>query len=117
VKKATNKSWAKAYAKQALSDLQAREILVRSNAPKCHRLHFLQMAAEKTCKAYLNQGEVKKHTLVSKTLPQIARHYYALHNNNNEIAQWELSKIKKIAHEIQVLAPGSSDSSVRMGQQ
>jgi hypothetical protein len=44
-------SWA--YAKQALSDLDARESLVSAGSSKCHRLHFLQMAAEKVCKAYL----------------------------------------------------------------
>jgi len=48
-----DEDWARAYAKQALSDLDVREILVRGNTEKCHRLHFLQMAAEKTCKAYL----------------------------------------------------------------
>jgi len=48
-----DEDWAGGYARQALSDPDAREILVRGNAEKCHRLHFLQMAAEKTCKAYL----------------------------------------------------------------
>jgi len=46
-----DEDWARAYAKQVLSDLDVREILVRGNTEKCHRLHFLQMAAEKTCKA------------------------------------------------------------------
>ena len=44
-----DEEWARGYAKQAISDLDTREIIVRGNAAKCHRLHFLQMAAEKTC--------------------------------------------------------------------
>jgi len=51
-----DEEWAGGYARQALSDPDAREIPVRGNAEKCHRPHFLQMAAEKTCKA-LDHGK------------------------------------------------------------
>jgi hypothetical protein len=44
---ATDQAWASAYARQALSDLATRELLASTGAHKCHRLHFLQMAAEK----------------------------------------------------------------------
>jgi hypothetical protein len=57
-----DKDWARGYARQALSDLRARDILVSANAEKCHRLHFLQMAAEKACKARLiaQNGDVRE---------------------------------------------------------
>jgi hypothetical protein len=105
---ATLTDWARGYAKQSLSDLDAREALVRARIVKCHRLHFLQMAAEKACKAYLIAGgkKVKKrHDVVEKYLPQLARHFYSLENQNNNIAQWELSQIKALAREIEALAP------------
>ncbi|MGA6980922.1 MAG: hypothetical protein WCC95_04355 [Candidatus Sulfotelmatobacter sp.] len=54
---ATDQDWARAYAKQALSDLDAREKLESAGVHKCHRLHFLQMAAEKLCKAYLGDQQ------------------------------------------------------------
>lgn len=115
---AKDKDWAKAYAKQALSDLEAREILVRERAEKCHRLHFLQMAAEKACKAYLtmangHENVRKTHAYVERNLPIIARQFYAMINDNNTISRWEVSEIKRIAHEIEVLAPACDDGDVR----
>ena len=71
---AIDRDWARGYAKQAISDLAAREILARANADKCHRLHFLQMAAEKVCKAYLvaQNGHEKvrrTHAYIARNLP------------------------------------------------
>lgn len=110
--------WAGSYAKQALSDLEAREILVRGNAEKCHRLHFLQMAAEKACKAYLtmangHENVRKTHGYVARNLPIIARQFYSLLNDNNKISRWEISEIKRLAHEIEVLAPACDHGDVR----
>ncbi len=114
---AIDQAWARAYARQALSDLDAREILAGSGAPKCHRLHFLQMAAEKVCKAYLTtsngHSNVRKtHAYVAKNLPIIARVFYS--NNRNQIARWEMSEIRRLAHEIEVLAPACDDGDVRL---
>lgn len=114
----TNQDWAQGYAKQALSDLRAREMLVESSADKCHRLHFLQMAAEKACKAHLamangHENVRKTHAYVARNLPIIARHFYALSNNNNQLAQWEISEIRRLAHEIEVLAPACDGGDVR----
>jgi len=50
----TGAEWRVAYAKQAQVDPHAREKLPED--PKlsaCQQLHFLQMACEKICKAYL----------------------------------------------------------------
>lgn len=114
----TNEDWARGYAKQALSDLRAREALVQTNAERCHRLHFLQMAAEKTCKAHLSKANRrdkvrKSHACVERILPIIARQFYAVMNNNNQIARWEISQIRHLAHEIEVLAPACDDGDVR----
>jgi len=114
----TNEDWARSYAKQALSDLRAREVLVRADTEKCHRLHFLQMATEKVCKAYLTKtnghDKVRKsHAYVARNLPIIARHFYTAANDDNQIARWEISQIRRLAHEIQVLAPACDDGDVR----
>jgi hypothetical protein len=107
---ATDQDWATAYAKQALSDLDAREKLALAGAHKCHRLHFLQMAAEKVCKAHLtsangHENVRKTHAYIEKNLPIIARLFCSTANDDNVMAQWETREIKRIAGEIQVLAP------------
>jgi hypothetical protein len=111
-----SEQWARGYARQALSDLSAREALVK--AEKCHRLHFLQMAAEKTCKAHLiaanGHDHVRRsHAYIAHHLPQIARHFYGKLNDNNEISHWELSEIKRLAREIEMLAPACKGGDVR----
>ncbi len=115
---ATDQEWARAYARQALSDLDAREKLARAGAHKCHRLHFLQMAAEKVCKAYLTtsngHGNVRKtHAYVERNLPIIARNFYSSANDNNQVSAREISEIRALAHQIQVLAPACDDGGTR----
>ncbi len=115
---ATDEDWARGYAKQALSDLEAREILVSGNAEKCHRLHFLQMASEKVCKAYLtmangHENVRKTHAYVARNLPIIARQFYTIINDDNEISRWEISEIRRIAREIEVLAPACDENDIR----
>ena len=111
-------NWARAYARQALSDLRAREVLVLAGAEKCHRLHFLQMAAEKACKARLaktigHDNVRKRHDYVAKHLPIIARDFYAKMNDNNQISRWEISEIRRLAREIEILAPACNGGECR----
>lgn len=115
---ATDQDWARAYAKQALSDLDAHEKLAKANAHKCHRLHFLQMASEKVCKAFLTRhnghANVRKtHAYVAKHLPRIAREFY-LRANGSQMPPWQLNYIETLASEIQVLAPACDDGDVRL---
>ena len=50
----TPDNWGEAYAKQALADFNAwNELQGNSAIPSCQKLHFLQMACEKLCKAHL----------------------------------------------------------------
>ena len=97
--------WARSYACQALSDLDAREKLALAAAAKCHRLHFLQMAAEKVCKAYLtvNNGHVnvrRTHACVERNLPMLARQFCDV-----SLSSREMLNIRRLAKEIEVLAP------------
>lgn len=113
----SDKQWATSYATQALSDLTVHDLLVRSNAEKCRRLHFLQMATEKTCKAYLtieNGHDMvrKTHACIKKHLPRIAQQFYSTNSNRNQ-ALYQLSEIKRLSHEIELLAPACDDEDVR----
>ena len=106
--------WAKAYAKQALSDLDAREALVKSGTQKCHRLHFLQMAAEKVCKAYLVKTNgydhlKKSHAYVKSILPQLARSLYTNINESNAIKSGKIRVVKHLTGQIELLAPACND--------
>ena len=115
---AKSDDWARAYAKQALSDLDARETLALAGADKCHRLHFLQMATEKVCKAHLtsrngHENVRKTHGYIEKNLPIIARLFYSRVNSANQMAMWEIKHIEKIAREIELLAPACDDGGTR----
>ena len=114
----TNFDWARSFALQALSDLDTRDLLARLNAGKCHRLHFLQMAAEKTCKAHLivasGYRNVKKsHAYVESVLPIIARQFYSMANDKNKMAKWEMEKIKNLSREIELLSPACDEGDAR----
>lgn len=114
----TDHDWARSYARQALSDLGAREVLVLGKAEKCHRLHFLQMAAEKTCKAHLtiangHESVRRSHAYVKRNLPIVARHVYAMMNDDSRITAWEMSEVRRLAREIELLAPACDDGDVR----
>lgn len=114
----TDETWARSYALQALSDLEARDALDQAEVEKCHRLHFLQMAAEKACKAFLiaenGYTSVRKtHAYVASVLPVIARQFYTSLNSKSNNREWEISEIARLAYEIEVLAPACHDGNFR----
>jgi len=107
---ATAGQWRIAYAKQARADLQAREVLARDvKVPACQHLHFLQMACEKICKAYLcgmgtDPGALQKsHAYISKPLPAIIREQ--LVRRRSAQPRWVLEAIRALARRIELLAP------------
>src|SRR6266850_6190379 len=105
--------WRIAYAKQAKVDLQIRDELLRHLAiPDCQQLHFLQMACEKVCKAYLcGQGIDPKtlqssHAYIAGPLPIIARQQFAMHSGHaKKDRSWMIHAIRKLARKIELLAP------------
>jgi hypothetical protein len=114
-----DEEWAEGYARQALSDLGAREAVARPEVKveKCHRLHFLQMAAEKICKAYMTTtngyDHVRKtHACVARVLPIVARQFYGV-INRTRISSWEISEIRRLAREIEMLAPACDGGEAR----
>jgi hypothetical protein len=110
-------SWASAYARQAKSDLQAREqLLINERIPACHQLHFLQMAAEKLCKAHLSaQGQPQEvletsHAFIAGPLPVIARQIIARDAGKLPRLTWVLGAIRKLARQIELLHPQVNDA-------
>ena len=76
------------------------------------------MAAEKACKAHLaaNGGhdQVKKsHAYVGKVLPTLARQFVTRENAGIQLPGSLLSEIKRLAHEVEVLAPARDDGGAR----
>jgi hypothetical protein len=116
--KLADEAWARAFARQALSDLRALEVLGDGQVEKCHRLHFLQMAAEKACKAHLvaingHENVRRSHAYIAAILPILARTYYPVLNPGARIPRWELELIAKLAREIELLAPACDRGDTR----
>lgn len=105
--------WRIAYAKQALADLRAREkLLEHPDVPDCQQLHFLQMACEKLCKAFLSGQGVDAETLrsshayISGQLPIIARQQFAQESRRVQGDRtWMIPAIRALARRIELLAP------------
>lgn len=105
--------WRIAYARQALADLRAREkLLEHPDIPDCQQLHFLQMACEKVCKAYLCGQGVDPETLrtshayISGPLPIIARQQFTqearkVHTDRT----WVVRALRVLARRTELLAP------------
>jgi len=53
------------------------------------------------------------HAYVARNLPIIARQFYTIINDDNEISRWEISEIRRIAREIEVLAPAGNENDIR----
>lgn len=98
-------AFAAAFAQQAASDLRVYDLLQTTRLPKCHRLHYLQMASEKACKAYLYAGQngpvahSNRHDVVEKVLTTWMRRHPAAYSGGMR------ATVRRYAHEIDRLAP------------
>jgi len=111
----TELQWRKAFALQALSDLDAREHLAKTSLPLCHQLHFLQMACEKVCKAHQIDDEgtfEEKHDVIAKTLPVLARQVFSSQDDFNP-KRGQRAAIQKMAQEIELLSPSCNSAKSR----
>ena len=98
--------------------MKVRDLLSELSVDRCHRLHFLQMAAEKTCKAHLsaengNRDVKRTHAYVRQVLPVIARVFYSRAIGGSSIPIWQLQEIRRLASEVEILAPASNSGEVR----
>lgn len=107
-------AFAEAFRRQALSDLNAYNVLVRTTLPTSHSLHYLQMWLEKLCKAYLWLPSVKtselrtRHQVVGLVLPQLVRErrrrLEAFHKQ-----EIHMDSIRALCREIDLLHPQVKD--------
>ena len=107
--------WSVAFARQACSDFDAREQLLRSGQlPQCHQLHYLQMAMEKTAKAHLVEGGSDpiavqaSHAYIAKVVPIIVRE--ALARLPGYGSQWVVHAVRTLARRIELLHPQIDDA-------
>jgi hypothetical protein len=105
-------NWTQAFARQAASDLDAREVLAADpSLPACHALHFLQMACEKLCKASMistgtDPMEVQRsHASIAKHLPTIIRLYMSRQARRLPRDNWIVDAIRPLARKIELLSP------------
>ncbi len=103
-------NWSRAYARQVISDLQVREMLIEQGAELCHRLHFLQMASEKVCKAHLSAGSDNQdvrhsHAYIAAVIPVLARQFYSRRNLRSPLSHWQVVQLRRLANEVELLAP------------
>ncbi|HSU66193.1 MAG TPA: hypothetical protein VLJ39_04960, partial [Tepidisphaeraceae bacterium] len=99
-------NWVQAFARQAASDLDAREALAASRSlPACHALHYLQMACEKLCKASMIAGghdpaDVQRsHASIAKHLPTIVKLYMSREAGKLPRNNWIVQMIRPLARQ------------------
>lgn len=119
--------WSEAFLDQARADFETFCQLAASaslakgwHAPACHRLHFLQMACEKLCKAHLLRAGARpddvrrSHAHIAGQLPTIFNQYYAeAIVSRSKIPSHVMQSVRKLAREIELLAPAVDDGGGR----
>jgi hypothetical protein len=108
--------WVKAYARQADKDFVAWELYEKhpeAVAAECHKLHFLQMACEKLCKAHLIQRGTPprdlqgSHGYIANPLRIVIREQMRRMRRNLDGTQGVLTQIRLLANEIELLNPAT----------
>jgi hypothetical protein len=109
-------NWSQAYARQAASDLDVREVIAADpSLPACHSLHFLQMGCEKLCKASMiaagadPEDMQRSHAFIAKHLPTIVRAYMSREAGRVERDNWMVNAIRPLARKIELLNPAIRD--------
>jgi hypothetical protein len=111
--------WAAAFAFQAIADLETRDILAQTDAKPFARLHFLQMAAEKLCKAYLvDENGIDQlrfhHCIIRKQLPRILEHVLQRTESwRPERRRTKIHALKSLIREIEILCPSCTEADSR----
>lgn len=108
-------NWSQAFARQAQSDLDAREVLSAQRLPQCHALHFLQMACEKMCKASMIASGAdplqvqRSHASIAKHLPTVVKLYLSRDSKRVPRDSWIVSAVRPLARKIELLNPAVKD--------
>ncbi|MEZ5386185.1 MAG: hypothetical protein R3F13_11785 [Prosthecobacter sp.] len=110
-------TWSEAFLRQAASDFEVHEFLSRQvHLPRCHGLHYLQMAVEKLVKSFLCHGSGgpprESHAVVTGFIRSCAsnRKLRDRFKMENQPFSSMLRKLTRVAEYIEKLAPAMSDS-------
>jgi len=107
-------AWAVAFHRQATSDWAAMELLMDAPLARCHWLHYLQMAAEKTAKAHAlgQRGAsvervIRHHTGVDKFVRAfiLGPVYNRVYRGRDAQRDVDLRRMVRVALMVQALAP------------
>jgi hypothetical protein len=119
----TSEEWSRAFAKQALADFDAWNVLNLAMGipplPPSQKLHFLQMACEKLAKSHLLKAGSKmseleqSHAYTAKNIPTIVRQQMILGGENKRVADSVRDQCKRLAREIELLSPSVDDGGRR----
>ncbi len=105
--------WSEVFLSQAKSDWQVYKHIEGTSFPRCHALHYLQMATEKLAKAYLLAGPTDIQT-VRTTHSAFTKYLQALSRNKrlqNALGMLDtqlrahIKQLLPLAYEIERLAP------------
>jgi hypothetical protein len=115
------KNWGYAFAKQAMADFETWIALQGfEKIPSCQKLHFLQMACEKICKAHLCKLPGAKpedfqssHAFIAKVLAIVVRQQLSETPNPPKNARFLASRCGHLAREIELLHPSVQDGGRR----
>jgi hypothetical protein len=107
------RAWQLAFLKQARSDWDAYKKIDNPTWPYCHRLHFMQMTAEKLGKALLIGGDMTLEQVTHTHASFVKFMRIARNNRNlqNELGMTpsqlkaHFNRLLPIAYEIEALAP------------
>lgn len=115
--------WRELFARQAVSDFEVYAVLTeKSGLPNCHRLHYLQMALEKSAKAHFWGGpgagsrsskEARIHDVAEKYLPRVFERYWMEKNGRKRIPGGTMKAVKALCREADRLAPAVHDEERR----
>ena len=105
--------WVRAFARQADADFRAWElydVYPEAVAAECHRMHFLQMACEKLCKACVLDAQIvtldkvqTSHGFVKSQLSTILKQELSYKREKSAQIKTVMQHFKRFAQEIEVL--------------
>jgi len=107
------RAWQLAFLKQTRADWETYQRIDDPTWPACHRLHLLQMAAEKLGKALLVAGDMSLERITHTHAAFVKFLRVALNNHNLQKGlgmtysqlKAHFTRLLPIANEIEVLAP------------
>lgn len=108
-------AWRLAYARQAVSDFEVYDLLCHSpGIHECQRMHYLQMALEKSAKAHFwgssGAGSAaskvnRSHKVAEKYLPLVISQYWARTRRGTPMPGNLKKAVKQLCKEVDLLAP------------